>query len=75
MFLVFASTFDCSERSLLRLCQKGCRMSFIQYYKLERILKVVELVLDKKLSVKEVAEEVGYNNVPKFSNTLFQVIG
>jgi transcriptional regulator GlxA family with amidase domain len=40
-------------------------MSFIQYYKLERILKVVELVLDKKLSVKEVAEEVGYNNVPK----------
>jgi transcriptional regulator GlxA family with amidase domain len=75
MFPVLASMFGFSERSLLRLFQKDLGMSFIQYYKMKRILKAVELLMEKNKSVKEVAEEVGYNSVPTFSNTFFQVIG
>jgi AraC-like DNA-binding protein len=50
-------------------------MSFIQFYTIRRILKAIELLLDRKLSVKEVAQEVGYNSVPTFSNTFFKILG
>jgi AraC-like DNA-binding protein len=38
-------------------------------------LKAIELLLERKLSVKEVALEVGYNSVPTFSNTFFKFLG
>ncbi|MCW2121210.1 helix-turn-helix domain-containing protein [Flavobacterium sp. 7A] len=75
MFPVLASMFGFSERSLLRLFQKDIGMSFIQYYKMKRILKSIELLSEKRLTVKEIAEEVGYNSVPTFSNTFYSVLG
>ena len=75
LFAELATKFGYSERSLYRLFQKDLGMSFIQYYTIRRILKAIELLLDKKLSVKEVALEVGYNSVPTFSNTFFKILG
>jgi AraC-like DNA-binding protein len=50
-------------------------MSFIQYFTIRRILKAIELLLEKKLSISEVARTVGYNSVPTFSNTFFKILG
>ncbi len=75
LFADVAHEFGYSERSLYRLFQKDLKMSFIQYYTIRRILKAIELLLERKLSVKEVAEEVGYNSVPTFSNTFFKILG
>ena len=75
LFAEVAHQFGYSERSLYRLFQKDLNMSFIQYYTIRRILKAIELLLERKLSVKEVALEVGYNSVPTFSNTFFKFLG
>ncbi|KLT69019.1 MULTISPECIES: AraC family transcriptional regulator [Flavobacterium] len=75
LFAEVAHEFGYSERSLYRLFQKDLKMSFIQYYTIRRILKAIELLLERKLSVKEVAQEVGYNSVPTFSNTFFKILG
>jgi AraC-like DNA-binding protein len=75
LFSAVAHQFGYSERSLYRLFQKDLGMSFIQYYTIRRILKAIELLLERKLSVKEVAQEVGYNSVPTFSNTFFKILG
>lgn len=74
LFSELATQFGYSERSLYRLFQKDLGMSFIQYYTIRRILKAIELLLERKLSVKEIAEEVGYNSVPTFSNTFFKIL-
>jgi AraC-like DNA-binding protein len=75
LFSDLANRFGFSERSLYRLFQKDLGMSFIQYFTIRRILKAIELLLEKKLSVNEVAQAVGYNSVPTFSNTFFKVLG
>ncbi|MBF7092354.1 helix-turn-helix domain-containing protein [Flavobacterium sp. ALJ2] len=75
LFGEIAHQFGYSEKSLYRLFQKDLGMSFIQYYTIRRILRAIELLLDRKLSVKEVAQEVGYSSVPTFSNTFFKILG
>lgn len=74
LFADVAAQFGYSERSLYRLFQKDLAMSFIQYYTIRRILKAIELLLERKLSIKEIAEEVGYNSVPTFSNTFYKIL-
>ena len=75
LFAEVAQQFGFSERSLYRLFQKDLGMSFIDYYTIRRILKAIELLLDGQFSVKEIAEKVGYNSVPTFSNTFFKILG
>lgn len=70
-----ASRFGFSERSLHRLFQKDMGMSFIQYFTIKRILKALELLIEKKAPVNEVALAVGYNSVPTFSNTFYKLLG
>lgn len=70
-----ALKFGFSERSLYRLFEKDLGMSFIQYYTIRRVLKAIELLVDKRFSVKEVSTMVGYNSVPSFSNTFFKILG
>ena len=74
MFSKLAVQFGFSERSLYRLFQKDLGMSFIQYLTIRRILKAIELLLEKKLAVNEVALAVGYNSVPTFSNTFYKIL-
>jgi AraC-like DNA-binding protein len=75
LFSDLAEQFGFSERSLYRLFQKDLGMSFIQYFTIRRILKAIELLLEKKQSVNEVARAVGYNSVPTFSNTFYKILG
>ncbi|MBK0371295.1 AraC family transcriptional regulator [Flavobacterium agrisoli] len=75
LFEDIAKQFGFSERSLYRLFQKDVGMSFMQYYTIRRVLKAIELLLDEKLSIKEIAQEVGYSSVPTFSNTFYKILG
>ena len=75
LFFDMAKRFGYSERSLNRLFQKDLGMSFIQYFTIRRILKAIELLLEKRAPVSEVAQAVGYSSVTTFSNTFFKVLG
>ncbi|KVV13757.1 AraC family transcriptional regulator [Flavobacterium sp. TAB 87] len=74
LFTRVAEQFGYSERSLYRLFQNDLGMSFMQYYTIRRIIKAIELLLDRKLSIKEIAEKVGYSSVPTFSNTFYKIL-
>ncbi|MPT35360.1 MAG: AraC family transcriptional regulator [Flavobacterium sp.] len=74
-FSTLAEKFGFSERSLYRLFQKDMGMSFIQFFTIRRMLKAIELLLEKRLPVSEVAVAVGYNSIPTFSNTFYKLLG
>ncbi|PWN71953.1 AraC family transcriptional regulator [Chryseobacterium phosphatilyticum] len=68
-----ANQFGLSVRSLTRLFQAKLHISFIQYLKMLRIIRAMELIKDTHLTVTELAYEVGYSNISAFSNTFFQL--
>lgn len=70
-----ASEFGFSVRSLSRLFQQKISISFLQYLKLSRVIKAIELLLESDKSISEIAYEVGYNSVSAFSNTFYQLLG
>lgn len=75
LFSDLAKKFGFSERSLYRLFQKDLHMSFMEYYTVRRILRSIELLIEGKLPIGQIAGEVGYNSVPTFSNTFYSVLG
>lgn len=75
LFNDLAINFGFSPRSLSRLFQKDLGMSFIQYLTALRMLKALQLLLEKSLTINEVAMQVGYNSLPTFSNTFQKMIG
>ncbi|TZF98457.1 helix-turn-helix transcriptional regulator (plasmid) [Chryseobacterium panacisoli] len=68
-----AGKFGISVRSMTRLFQSKLHISFIQYIKMLRIIKAMELIKDTELTVTELAYEVGYSNISAFSNTFLQL--
>lgn len=68
-----AKKFGFSVRSLTRLFQNRLHISFIQYVKMLRIIRAMELMKDTDLNVTEIAYEVGYSNISAFSNTFSQL--
>lgn len=59
--------FGLSERTLSRLFQSTLNMSYLQYVKLFRMVKAIELMLQTELSLSEIAYAVGYQNISSFS--------
>lgn len=74
-FSSLAQKFGFSERSLYRLFQKDMGMSFIQFFTIKRMLRALELLIETKLTVNEIALAVGYNSPPTFSNTFYKILG
>jgi AraC-like DNA-binding protein len=64
-----------SPRSLSRLFQECLSISFGQYLKLRRMMAAMELMLQTKQTVTEIAYAVGYNSLASFSNTFYKVVG
>lgn len=65
--------FGISERSLSRLFQSTLSSSFLQYLKLLRIIRAIELMLKTDSSLSEIAYAIGYESVSSFSNTFYQL--
>lgn len=56
----------CSESHIARVFKKHIGMTIISYIHKVRIEKSVQMLEEEKLSVKEAAEEVGYQNLNNF---------
>lgn len=65
--------FGISERSLSRLFQLTLNTSFLQYIKLLRVVKSIELMLQTNWSISEIAFFVGYGSLAAFSTTFYQL--
>jgi AraC family L-rhamnose operon transcriptional activator RhaR len=65
-----AAQVDLSERHLSRLFQRVMKMSILQYLTNIRIQTASQLLLDRDLSIKQVARAVGYPD-PHYFSTLF----
>lgn len=62
-----------SERTLSRLFRSTMHISFLQYYKLLRMIRAIEMMLQTNKSISEIAYTIGYNSVSAFSNIFFQL--
>lgn len=65
--------FGLSRRSVSRLFQTTLGVSFLQYLKLLRMVKALEMILQTTMSVSEIAYAVGYQSLSSFSNTFYQI--
>lgn len=68
-----AKKFGMSVRSFTRLFQSKLHVTFIQYLKMLRIIRAMELIKDTALNMTEIAYEVGYSNIAAFSNNFLQL--
>jgi AraC-like DNA-binding protein len=68
-----AARFSMGERTLSRLFQSTINISFLQYLKLLRIVRAIEMILQDNLSTTEIAYQTGYNSLAAFSKAFFQV--
>lgn len=68
-----ANQFGISVRSLTRLFQARLHITFIQYVKMLRIIRAMELIKGAELNMTEIAYEVGYSNIGAFSNNFQQL--
>ncbi len=62
-----------SVRNLTRLFQTKLHITFVQYLKMLRIIRAMELIKDTDLNMTEIAYEVGYSNISAFSNNFYQL--
>ncbi|WP_163712684.1 AraC family transcriptional regulator [Mangrovibacterium lignilyticum] len=69
-----AEEYGYSTRSLSRLFQQNINTSFLQYVKLLRIIKAMELLLQTDLSISEISYRSGYNSLSSFSFAFQKVV-
>lgn len=70
---LLSDKFGIGERTLSRLFQSVMSISFLQYLKLLRVVKAIEMMLQNKLSTSEIAYATGYNSLSSFSKAFYQV--
>jgi AraC-like DNA-binding protein len=69
-----ADKFGMSVRTLSRLFQSAMDISFLQYLKLCRAIRAMELLLQTNKTISEIAYETGYTSISAFSNTFYQLV-
>lgn len=62
-----------SVRSLTRLFQTKLHITFVQYLKMLRIIRAMELIKDSDLNMTQIAYAIGYSNIAAFSNNFQQL--
>ena len=68
-----ANQFNIGSKTFSRLFLKEVGFTFHQYLKTARILKSIELIIEGKLTINEIAYEVGYSSIASFSNSFFSL--
>lgn len=63
--------FAVSERSLSRLFRSTLQMSFLQYVKTLRMITAIELIMQTRKPVSEIAYHVGYSAVRPFGDAFY----
>lgn len=70
-----AKVFGFSTRTLSRLFKEDIGMSYVKFSRAIRISSALELMVEKKLNVYEIAVKVGYMSLSAFSNIFYRVMG
>ena len=65
--------FGMGQRTLSRLFQSTMNLSFLQYLKLLRVVKAIEMILQDDKSTSEIAYLTGYNSLAAFSKAFHQL--
>jgi AraC-like DNA-binding protein len=65
--------FGFGERSLSRLFQQTISTSFLQYLKLLRTVKAIEMMIQTNQSMSEIAYATGYSSIAAFSKAFYQM--
>ncbi|REC47496.1 helix-turn-helix domain-containing protein [Chryseobacterium pennipullorum] len=65
--------FAMSVRSFTRFFSNELQVSFVQYLKMIRIIRAMELMQETDLSMSEIAYQIGYSNISAFSNMFQQL--
>ncbi|KIO74724.1 AraC family transcriptional regulator [Pedobacter lusitanus] len=68
-----ADRFGMGARTLSRLFQSTMSISFLQYLKLLRTVKAIELIMFSDKTTTEIAYLTGYNSLAAFSKAFFQL--
>lgn len=71
----YAKQFHISSNYISRMFKKYTKVSFITYINELRIKKALELLKDTDLSIKEIAQKVGYNNLNYFYKNFRTITG
>lgn len=72
---VVARKFFVSSAHLSRLFKKITGFSFIEYLQSIRIKEAEKLLAEKKLSISEISEKVGYQNITSFGRVFKSING
>lgn len=70
-----AQNMALSTRTVARLFQQELGMSLTGFLKVARILKALELLSLPGANVSTTAYQVGYDSIPTFSNSFYEVVG
>jgi len=70
-----ANMFHVNSNYLTRMFKKHIGVSFITYVNEVRIKKAMELLKEEELSIKEVVQMVGYNNINYFYRNFKMIAG
>jgi AraC-like DNA-binding protein len=65
--------FDLSERTLSRLFVNVLETSFVQYLRMLRVIKGIEMMLQTNQSLSEIAYQTGYGSIAAFSKVFYQL--
>eukprot|EP01133_Synstelium_polycarpum_P014668 gene14668-17345_t len=65
--------FGIAERTLSRLFQAVMNISFLQYLKMLRMVRAIEMMLQTQKSTSEIAYATGYNSLAAFSKAFYQL--
>lgn len=68
-----ATRFNIGSKTFSRLFLKEVGLTFHQYVKTARILKSIELIIEGKLTINEIAYEVGYSSIASYSNSFYSL--
>ncbi|HEY0175657.1 MAG TPA: helix-turn-helix domain-containing protein, partial [Pedobacter sp.] len=68
-----ADRFAIGERTLSRLFQSAMSISFLQYLKLLRVVKAIEMIMHGDHTTTEIAYLTGYKSVASFSKAFYQL--
>lgn len=65
--------FGMGERTLSRLFQSTMNISFLQYFKLLRTVRAIEMIMQGDKTTTEIAYLTGYNSLAAFSKAFYQL--
>ena len=69
------TVFGISKYEISRNFKKYCGSSFVEYLNTIRINQACSLLTNTKASVNDIAESVGFDNLPHFSKTFKKYTG